>query len=280
MLVRRPQPVRLECIARGYLFGAAWSEYQEHGHGARPPAARPGCRRPSGCPEPIFTPTTKADERPRPPAHRRRGRRARRRRPASSELRDVTLAVYRFGAAHAAERGLILADTKFEFGLVDGELARDRRGADARLVALLAAPTTTCVGTSPPSFDKQYVRDYYLSIGWNQEPPAPHLPGVGDRGHAGALRRGLRAGDRQQLRRLVRRRRHEVTRPASTSPTSPASLDPQGATVERALPALGYANVTRGARSARPSAWCSTPTPRPRRGRRSTRCATGCSPTR
>ena len=91
------------------------------------------------------------------------------------ELRDVTLAIYRFGAALTAERGLILADTKLEFGLIDGRLV---------VIDEMMTPDSSrywsaddhVVGTSPPSFDKQYVRDYYLSIGWNQRPPVPHIP--------------------------------------------------------------------------------------------------------
>jgi phosphoribosylaminoimidazole-succinocarboxamide synthase len=172
MLVRSARPVRLECVARGYLFGSAWSDYQETGTvmGRQLPA---GLREAERLPEPIFTPTTKADaghDEPLADAD------------AAAlvgderfeELRDLTLAVYEFGAAHAAARGLILADTKLEFGEVDGRLmvidelltpdsSRYWSGDDYR------------VGTSPPSFDKQYVRDHYLSIGWDKEPPAPHL---------------------------------------------------------------------------------------------------------
>jgi phosphoribosylaminoimidazole-succinocarboxamide synthase len=173
MLVRAAEPVRLECVARGYLFGAAWSDYQETG-AVRGRQLPPGLGQAEQLPEPIFTPTTKADA-----GHDL---------PLSDteaadvvgadlfeELRDVTLAIYRFGAAHAAERGLILADTKLEFGLVDGRLV---------VIDEMMTPDSSrywsaddhVVGTSPPSFDKQYVRDHYLSIGWNQEPPAPHLP--------------------------------------------------------------------------------------------------------
>jgi phosphoribosylaminoimidazole-succinocarboxamide synthase len=173
MLVRAAQPIRLECVARGYLFGSAWSDYQETGTimGRRLPE---GLRQAERLPEPIFTPTTKAeaghdlplsdvdaaalvgDER-------------------YEQLREMTLAIYSFGAAHAAERGLILADTKFEFGEVDGELL---------VIDEMMTPDSSRywgaddhrVGTSPPSFDKQFVRDHYLSIGWNMEPPVPHMP--------------------------------------------------------------------------------------------------------
>jgi phosphoribosylaminoimidazole-succinocarboxamide synthase len=133
-----------------------------------------GLRQAERLPSPIFTPTTKADE-----GHDL---------PLSDvdaaalvgddlyeQLRDVTLAVYEFGAAHSARHGLILADTKLEFGEVDGELV---------IIDELMTPDSSRywgaydhrVGTSPPSFDKQYVRDHYLSIGWDMRPPVPSMP--------------------------------------------------------------------------------------------------------
>jgi phosphoribosylaminoimidazole-succinocarboxamide synthase len=173
MLVKAAQPVRLECVARGYLFGSAWSDYQETGTVMGRPLPA-GLRQAERLPEPIFTPTTKADE-----GHDL---------PLSDadaaalvgadqydELRAITLAIYQFGAAHTAERGLILADTKLEFGEIDGELL---------VIDEMLTPDSSRywgadqyrVGTSPPSFDKQYVRDHYLSIGWNQQPPIPRMP--------------------------------------------------------------------------------------------------------
>lgn len=174
MLVRRTEPVRMECIARGYLFGGAWKEYREHGtvQGRRLPA---GMREAEVLPEPVFTTTTKAEEGHDEPI-------------TDAEavalvgadlfdrLRDVALAIYRRGAEHAAARGIILADTKFEFGLTDdGELL---------LIDEVLTPDSSrywpadayAPGGSPPSFDKQYVRDHYLAIGWDQQPPAPAVP--------------------------------------------------------------------------------------------------------
>jgi phosphoribosylaminoimidazole-succinocarboxamide synthase len=173
MLVRAARPVRLECVARGYLFGSAWKDYEATGsvQGRALPA---GLAQAERLPAPIFTPTTKAeaghdlplsdveaaalvgDER-------------------FDQLRDLTLRVYEFGAALAMKRGLILADTKLEFGTVDDELL---------VIDELLTPDSSRywpaedyrVGGSPPSFDKQYVRDHYLKIGWNLEPPAPALP--------------------------------------------------------------------------------------------------------
>jgi phosphoribosylaminoimidazole-succinocarboxamide synthase len=173
MLVKAAQPVRLECVARGYLFGSAWSDYQETGRVAGRPMPS-GLRQAERLATPIFTPTTKADEGhdlPLGDAEAAALVGADR----YEELRELTLAIYSFGAAHAAERGLILADTKLEFGEVDGQLL---------VIDEMLTPDSSrywgaddyVVGTSPPSFDKQYVRDHYLSIGWNMQPPVPHMP--------------------------------------------------------------------------------------------------------
>jgi phosphoribosylaminoimidazole-succinocarboxamide synthase len=173
MLVRAATPVRLECVARGYLFGSAWSDYEETGtvKGRKLPA---GLREAEQLPAPIFTPTTKADAGHDLPLSDAEAAEL-----VGADLYDrvraLTLAIYEFGAAHTAERGLILADTKLEFGEVDGELL---------VIDELLTPDSSrywsaddyVVGTSPPSFDKQYVRDYYLSIGWDKQPPVPNMP--------------------------------------------------------------------------------------------------------
>ena len=173
MLVKAAQPVRLECVARGYLFGSAWSDYQETGTVMGRPL-RAGLRQAEQLPEPIFTPTTKADEGHDLPLGDAEAA-ALVGADCYEEVRDLTLAVYSFGAAHAAERGLILADTKLEFGEVDGRIV---------VIDEMLTPDSSrywgadeyVVGTSPPSFDKQYVRDHYLSIGWNLQPPVPRMP--------------------------------------------------------------------------------------------------------
>ncbi|MGQ0802939.1 MAG: phosphoribosylaminoimidazolesuccinocarboxamide synthase [Actinomycetota bacterium] len=173
MLVRATQPVRLECIARGYLFGSAWSEYEARGtvSGRRRPS---GLRQAERLPEPIFTATTKAEE-----GHDLPLTDAEAAELVGADLYEriaaATLDVYRSGAAHAESRGVILADTKLEFGTVDDELL---------LIDEMLTPDSSRywpaqeyrVGISPPSFDKQFVRDHYLAIGWNQNPPAPPLP--------------------------------------------------------------------------------------------------------
>ncbi|HVM41083.1 MAG TPA: phosphoribosylaminoimidazolesuccinocarboxamide synthase [Acidimicrobiia bacterium] len=173
MLVRKANVVPIECVVRGYMFGSAWKEYREQGtvNGVPMPA---GLEQAQELPEPIFTPTTKADEGhdlPLTPeeAVELVGKER------HDRLREASIALYEFGAREASRQGIIVADTKFEFGEVDGELV---------LIDELLTPDSSrfwaadeyAVGTSPPSFDKQFVRDYYDSIGWDHEPPAPPLP--------------------------------------------------------------------------------------------------------
>jgi phosphoribosylaminoimidazole-succinocarboxamide synthase len=174
MLVRAARPVRLECVARGYLFGSAWQDYQATGsvQGRAIPA---GLAQAERLPSPIFTPTTKAEEGHDLPLSDAEA--------AAlvgderfEQVRDLTLRVYEFGAELAASRGLILADTKLEFGTIDDQLLVIDEMLTPDSSRYWPADEYT-VGGSPPSFDKQYVRDHYLSIGWNREPPAPPLPG-------------------------------------------------------------------------------------------------------
>ena len=173
MLVKAAQPVRLECVARGFLFGSAWSDYEATGS-VSGHAMPPGLQQAERLPEPIFTPTTKAESghdlplTPLEAAELVGGDRY-------EMLRELTLQVYAFGAAHAEQRGLVLADTKLEFGEIDGELL---------VIDEMLTPDSSRywpgdeyrVGTSPPSFDKQYVREHYNALGWNLEPPIPRLP--------------------------------------------------------------------------------------------------------
>lgn len=173
MLVRATRPVRLECIARGFLFGSAWSEYADRGTVCGAPLPG-GLRQAEELPEPIFTSTTKAEQ-----GHDVAVTDAEAAALVGDEVfeqvRDATLSIYRFARAHAAAQGVLLADTKLEFGTVGDELL---------VIDELLTPDSSRywpaehyrVGTSPPSFDKQFVRDHYLSIGWDQTPPAPHLP--------------------------------------------------------------------------------------------------------
>jgi phosphoribosylaminoimidazole-succinocarboxamide synthase len=173
MLVRRTQPMRMECIARGYLFGSAWAEYRERGtvQGCALPA---GMREADPLPEPLFTPTTKADEGHDLPISDAEAV-ALVGEETFAAVKLGTLAIYERGARIASERGVILADTKLEWGHVDGQLL---------VIDEMLTPDSSRYwpaedyepGSSPPSFDKQYVRDHYLEIGWDKTPPAPPLP--------------------------------------------------------------------------------------------------------
>ena len=177
MLVRRTRPVPIECVARGYLSGSGWKEYQRGGQvcGVRLP---PGLRESERLPEPIFTPATKADE-----GHDVNVSEAEAGRLVGSDLvarlRALTLALYEHGAAHAAARGIIVADTKFEFGIVS-EDGRD----EVLLIDEALTPDSSrfwpaaryAPGGPQPSFDKQYVRDYLDRVAWDRKPPAPALP--------------------------------------------------------------------------------------------------------
>jgi phosphoribosylaminoimidazole-succinocarboxamide synthase len=172
-LARRARRIDAECVVRGYLAGSGWAEYRGRGEvgGHRLPT---GLREADRLPEPIFTPSTKAEVGHDENITRERlaemvgGELAR-------ELEERSLALYRAGAERAADVGLILADTKFEFGWIDGEVA---------LIDELLTPDSSRFwdaalyqpGASPPSFDKQYVRDFVAGSGWNREPPAPRLP--------------------------------------------------------------------------------------------------------
>jgi len=173
MLVRAARPVRLECVARGYLFGGAWQDYQETGSiGGR--SLPTGLVQAERLPAPIFTPTTKADSGHDIPLSDAEAA-ALVGNDVFEQVRDLTLRIYGFAAELSASRGLILADTKLEFGTIDDQLL---------VIDELLTPDSSRywnadeyqVGTSPPSLDKQFVRDHYVSIGWNREPPAPRLP--------------------------------------------------------------------------------------------------------
>jgi phosphoribosylaminoimidazole-succinocarboxamide synthase len=174
MLVRKTNPVPVECVARGYLSGSGWKDYVATGAvcGVRLP---PGLRESDRLPEPIFTPATKATSGhdvniSETEAGRLIGA------TLLEKLRSFTLALYGFGAAHADTCGILLADTKFEFGLTpDGEVL---------LIDEVMTPDSSRYwqkdqynpGRAQPSFDKQFVRDYLEQIRWNKQPPVPTLP--------------------------------------------------------------------------------------------------------
>jgi phosphoribosylaminoimidazole-succinocarboxamide synthase len=173
MWVKKAQMFDVECVARGYLSGSGWKDYVRTGSlcGIPLPA---GLRESDALPEPIFTPATKAqsghDENiPYETVVEMIGAET------ASRLRDLTLAIYKKAAEYARSRGIIIADTKFEFGVVDGEiiLADEVLTPDS---SRFWPAETYAPGGAQPSFDKQFVRDYLESIHWNKMPPAPALP--------------------------------------------------------------------------------------------------------
>ncbi|MGY6553778.1 MAG: phosphoribosylaminoimidazolesuccinocarboxamide synthase [Wenzhouxiangella sp.] len=177
MLVRRLKPLPVEAIVRGYLAGSGWKDYQATGaiSGVSLP---PGLQQADSLPEPIFTPSTKAAK----GSHDENIDFAAMQRLVGSEValrvRDIALAVYRRAAAYARNRGIIIADTKFEFGLdTEGHLF---------LIDEVLTPDSSRfwpvdqwrLGSSPPSFDKQFVRDYLETLDWNKTAPGPRLPAL------------------------------------------------------------------------------------------------------
>lgn len=173
MLTKRAEMLPVECIVRGYLSGSAWKEYSRAGtmHGSPLPA---GLRESDRLPEPVFTPSTKAED-----GHDENISFARAAdligESLAARVRDVSLELYRRGAAWARERGIVIADTKFELGLVDGELT---------LCDEVLTPDSSRFwpvdawrpGATPPSFDKQPVRDHLDRLDWDKTPPPPPLP--------------------------------------------------------------------------------------------------------
>jgi phosphoribosylaminoimidazole-succinocarboxamide synthase len=173
MLCKKAEMLPIECIVRGYITGSAWKEYSRNGtmHGETLPG---GLLESSKLPEPVFTPSTKADE-----GHDENisfeaacaliGNEL------AERVRDVSIELYTRGSEWAAERGIIIADTKFELGMVDGELV---------LADEVLTPDSSRFwpadrwepGTTPPSFDKQPVRDYLDDLDWDKQPPPPPLP--------------------------------------------------------------------------------------------------------
>jgi phosphoribosylaminoimidazole-succinocarboxamide synthase len=171
-LVRASRPILLECVVRGYLFGGGWQEYRDRGTvgGFSVPE---GLRQAERLPEPLFTPTTKAESGHDVPVTRAEAI-ALVGEERYEALRALSLRLYEFGAAFAHDCGVILADTKFEFGEIDDRIL---------VIDEMMTPDSSrywpaedyVVGGSPPSFDKQYVRDFMDATGWDHEPPAPHM---------------------------------------------------------------------------------------------------------
>jgi phosphoribosylaminoimidazole-succinocarboxamide synthase len=173
MVVRKAQPLAIECVVRGYLAGSGWKDYQRTGAvcGLKLP---PGLRDSSRLPEPLFTPATKAET-----GHDENISFAQAGeivgRDVAEKARDLSLKIYSFAAEYALQRGIIIADTKFEFGLIEGKLVLIDEVLTPDSSRFWPADTYEA-GHSQPSFDKQYVRDYLETLSWNKQPPAPALP--------------------------------------------------------------------------------------------------------
>jgi phosphoribosylaminoimidazole-succinocarboxamide synthase len=174
VVVKKLKPLPIEAVVRGYIIGSGWKDYQKTGRvcGIELPK---GLRQAQKLPEPIFTPATKAES-----GHdenisfaeveKRIGK------PLAAKVRDVSIRLYKEAADYAAKKGIIIADTKFEFGLSpqnDLVLIDEVLTADS---SRFWPADSYRVGISPPSFDKQYVRDYLETLDWNKTPPAPKLP--------------------------------------------------------------------------------------------------------
>jgi phosphoribosylaminoimidazole-succinocarboxamide synthase len=183
MLVARTEPLPIECVARGYLSGSGWKDYVATGEvcGIRLPK---GLRESERLPEPIFTPATKAQSGhdiniSEKDAADLVGKRV------LERVRDLTLRLYAEGAAHAESRGIIVADTKFEFGLLP-VAEDDHRPVEDRIILIdeVLTPDSSRFwpadgyrpGGAQPSFDKQFVRDYLEQVRWDKQPPVPSLP--------------------------------------------------------------------------------------------------------
>ena len=194
MVVQRLRALPIEAVVRGYLIGSGWKDYQQTGAvcGIALPA---GLRQADRLPEPIFTPATKAElgEHDENIAYERvvaligRG--------LAEQVRATALALYAFAAEHALARGIIIADTKFEFGvdeagrltLIDEALTPDS--------SRFWPADTYRPGSSPPSFDKQFVRDYLETLDWDKRPPGPRLPPRSHRADQCQVRRSAASAD-------------------------------------------------------------------------------------
>ncbi len=173
MIVKRAERIDIECIVRGYITGSAWGEYRRQGTVSGKPMPE-GLVEGMEFPEPLFTPTTKAEE-----GHDQNMSDAEVEEMVGADmaqqLAEASKSVYAFAHDYARQRGIILADTKMEFGLLNGQLI---------LIDELLTPDSSrfwdmegyAPGKSQPNFDKQFVRDWLVEQGWNQEPPAPELP--------------------------------------------------------------------------------------------------------
>jgi phosphoribosylaminoimidazole-succinocarboxamide synthase len=174
VIVRKAKPLPIECIVRGYLFGSGYNDYKKTGmmSGIK---LRAGMQEAQKLDEALFTPSTKAEQGQHDENISFEQARELVGKELIEQVRDVSIKLYSEGARFAETKGIIICDTKFEFGLIDGKLT---------LIDEVLTPDSSrfwpkasyAVGMSPPSFDKQFVRDYLIAIKWDKKPPAPKLP--------------------------------------------------------------------------------------------------------
>lgn len=203
-LVKKTNPIRLECVVRGYLSGSGWSSYRDSGEvcGIK---LRPGLKESERLDEPIFTPTTKAEVGHDEPVNESNAKEIVGSTEVFETLKDYSIKLYKFASDYAAKKGIIIADTKFEFGYLGSNGNKENNGegndesdcgcstseeavaeGQGKIILIDEALTPDssrfwpaelyAPGSNPPSYDKQFVRDYVSSIGWNKKPPAPRLP--------------------------------------------------------------------------------------------------------
>jgi len=173
MIVRRAERIDIECVVRGYISGSAWAEYKQSGTISGMPMPK-GLKESDKLPEPLFTPTTKADTGHDEPITVKQMEKLVGK-SLTQEIKEKTISVYNYAAQYALSRGIIIADTKMEFGMIGGKLS---------LIDELLTPDSSrfwdaekyAPGKSQHSFDKQPLRDWLTASGWNKEPPAPELP--------------------------------------------------------------------------------------------------------
>ena len=176
MLVRKADPLPVECIVRGYLSGSGWVDYQRTGEICGQPLPK-GLVESQKLPEPLFTPSTKAERGMHDVNIPFTDMEARLGADTAKLIREVSVMLYTRAVAYAESKGIIIADTKLEFGI-------DPSSGQPILIDEVLTPDSSRFwpldryqpGRSQPSFDKQFVRDYLTSINWNKQPPAPHLP--------------------------------------------------------------------------------------------------------
>ena len=237
---RRLEMLPLECVVRGYLTGSGWKDYRATGSVCGHVLPE-GLRDSDRLPEPIFTPSTKAHE-----GHDENIDRERAAELVGQERFDeverISIELYRFASEYAAERGILIADTKFEFGLdPEGRLVLGDEAFTPDSSRFWPADEYEA-GRAQPSFDKQFVRDYCERLGWDKTAPGPRAAGGRRRRHPRPLRRGVRAADRDRVRRLPRRPRgRALVKATILVRPKPGILDPQGEAVQSSLRQLGFA---------------------------------------